>query len=142
MTAHALVQTNEKTNLWINEIARQLNWQDHDMAFNALRVVLQQLRDRLPLNEGAQFASQLPMLLRGCYYENWSPKQPPSKPHAAEILESVAAAFPGVPQIDAEEVTRAVLRVISGHISPGEMDDVRGCMPADLRDLWPNPSTA
>lgn len=63
MTVTALVRTNEKTNAWLNELTEDLGWDDPDMVFKALRTVLHELRDRLPTNEAAQLASQLPMLM-------------------------------------------------------------------------------
>jgi uncharacterized protein (DUF2267 family) len=38
-----------------------------------LRAVLHNLRDRLTINEAADLGDQLPMLIRGIYYEAWHP---------------------------------------------------------------------
>ena len=137
MTTTALVHTTEKTNLWLKELARQLDWDDPNMVFHALRAVLQQLRDRLPLNESAHFASQLPMLIRGCYYENWVPKRSPERLNAEAFVARVAQTFPGDFTVDPEQVTRAVFDLISWHISAGEVKDIKACLPEDLRELWP-----
>jgi len=32
-----------------------------------------------------------------------------------------------------------VFNVINAHISRGEVEDVRACLPQELRDLWPAP---
>lgn len=137
MATAALVQTTEKTNIWLKELTRVLDWDDPDMVFNALRTVLHHLRDRLPLNESAQLASQLPMLIRGCYYENWVPKQKTEHLNAQQFVARVGMAFPGDLSIDPEEVVRAVFDVISWHVSAGEVKDVKSCLPEDLRELWP-----
>lgn len=41
--------------------------------FTIVRSVLQALRDRLTVEEAAEFASQLPQLIRGIYYEESDP---------------------------------------------------------------------
>ena len=107
------------------------------MVFRALRTVLQQLRDRLPLIESVQLAGQLPMLIRGCYYENWVPSNKPEHLNAEAFVARVAMAFPNDLTIDPEEVTRAVFNLISWHVSAGEVNDVKSCLPEDLRALWP-----
>ncbi len=137
MHVAAIVRTNEKTNTWLNELAEELNWDEPDMVYHALRAVLHQLRDRLPMNESVQLACQLPMLIRGCYYESWDPKPHPEHLHAEAFVARVALAFPGDFTIDPEQVTKAVLRIISQHVSEGELLDVQACLPADYRDLWP-----
>ncbi len=66
--------TVQKTNIWLNDILEELHWEDRNKAYMALRTTLHALRDRLTLEEVAQFSAQLPMLIRGIYYEGWDPK--------------------------------------------------------------------
>jgi uncharacterized protein (DUF2267 family) len=40
-------------------------------------------------------------------------------------------------RIDAEQVMRAVFRLLSRRISVGEISDVKKLLPAALRHLWP-----
>ena len=140
MSTAAIVRTCEKTNIWLNELAQDLDWDDRDMVFRALRVVLHQLRDRLPLNESVQLASQLPMLIRGCYYENWVPKNQPSHIKAESFVSEVGFAFPGDSTVDPDQITKAVFRLIARHVSKGEIADVIACLPKDYRPLWPESS--
>lgn len=136
MTVNALVRTNEKTNAWLNELTEDLHFDDPDMVFHALRAVLHELRDRLPTNEAAQLASQLPMLIRGCYYENWVPKPRPNHLSAEDFVAHVGQAFRSDFTIDPERVTVAVFRLIGRHVSEGEIKDVQSCLPDDFRTLW------
>jgi uncharacterized protein (DUF2267 family) len=41
-----------------------------------------------------------------------------------------------------EEVASAVFGVLSCHVSGGEIDDVIGQLPRDVRSLWPKPARA
>jgi len=79
--------TVQKTNLWLKDIMQALGWADRHKAYVALRTILHALRDRLTLEEAVQFGAQLPMLIRGLYYEGWTPTSKPDKVrHKAEFL--------------------------------------------------------
>lgn len=71
--------TVQKSEGWIKEIHEELNWMTSDQVYHVLRAVLQTLRDHLSTNEAAQFAAQLPLLLRGIFFESWDPKTVPEK---------------------------------------------------------------
>ncbi len=61
--------TVQKTNIWLKEIMEALGWENKHKAYLALRATLHALRDRLIFEEAVQFAAQMPMLIRGLYYE-------------------------------------------------------------------------
>ena len=130
--------TLQTTNIWLNDIRERLGWtEDHHRAYHALRAVLHALRDRLPVDQAAALAAQLPMLVRGFYYEGWHPHGKPVKErHREEFLAHIGATFPEEPYVDPERVTRAVLQVLSKHVTPGEIEGVKRNLPAELRALW------
>jgi uncharacterized protein (DUF2267 family) len=128
----------QTTNIWLNEIQEQLGWQDSYRAYHALRAVLHALRDRLPVDQAAALAAQLPMLVRGFYYEGWHPHGKPRKErHKEEFLAHITAAFRDDPAVDGEQVARAVFCVLSRHVTPGEIDNLKQSLPAELHALWP-----
>jgi uncharacterized protein (DUF2267 family) len=65
--------TVEKANMWLIDLMQELGMDDDRGAYNVLRTALHALRDRLPVAEVAAFGAQLPMLIRGLYYEDWDP---------------------------------------------------------------------
>src|SRR5688500_4812263 len=66
----------EKANVWIDEVAAELEG-DRREGYRALRAYLHTLRDRLPVQQNAQLAAQLPTLLRGIFWEGWRPSRTP-----------------------------------------------------------------
>ena len=58
-------------------------------AWKALRAVLHTVRDRLPLDVAVHFGAQLPMLIRGMYYEGWEPSKVPIKMTRESFLAAI-----------------------------------------------------
>ena len=130
--------TVQKTHIWLRELMQELDWDDEHKAYLALRAVLQALRDRLTVAEATQLAAQLPTLVRGFYYEGWSPTAKPVKErHQEEFLAHVKSYFRNDDRVLPEEVVRAVFKVLSKHVSQGEIEDVKHTLPGELRLFWP-----
>jgi uncharacterized protein (DUF2267 family) len=134
----ALASTVQKTKQWIAELMRELQWEDAQKTYHGLRAVLHALRDRLTIHETADLAAQLPMLLRGMYYEGWQPGQVPVKDREKDaFLTHIFKAFPNDQSVDPEQLTHAVLKIVAAHVSEGEMDDIRPILPKPLLELFP-----
>ncbi len=139
-TLSVFQNTLQKSEAWLHDIMNLLNWDDQQHAYKALRAVLHVLRDRLPVEEATDLAAQLPMLIRGLYYEGWNPSAKPKRlktvdAFVANVNTHLNAGGFGA-DADAEEITRAVLKVIADHVTQGEIDDVMGSLPEPLRQLW------
>jgi uncharacterized protein (DUF2267 family) len=138
LSVSAFDQTLEKTNAWLRDLRKELGWMDSDRTYHALRAVLHALRDRLTVEEAANLGAQLPLLLRGCYYEGWRPGRNPVRDRTAEqFLAHVADEFRGDPLLDYEEIVEAVFYTLEKHITTGEVQDVKANLPAEVRKLWP-----
>ncbi len=128
--------TLQTTNIWLHDILERLGWGED--RYHALRAVLHALRDRLTVDQTAALAAQLPMLVRGFYYEGWHPHGKPLKErHKEEFLAQITAAFPGEPEVNPEQVVRAVFQVLAKHVTGGEIEAVKRSLPSALRSLWP-----
>lgn len=131
--------TIQATNTWLNEILGELGWEDRQQGYRALRAVLQALRDHLTVEDAAKLSAQLPLLVRGIYYEGWHPADKPLKlRHQEDFLGPIAAAFRDTPGVRAAEVARAVFRALSRHITEGELRHVALALPRHIRELWPD----
>ncbi len=130
--------TYQTTNAWLKGLVEELGWQDRHRAYRALRAVLHALRDRLTVEETADLGAQLPMLIRGLYYEGWTPSGKPVKERKREdFLAHIEAAFRDEPATFPEAVARAVFQVLQRHVSAGEIGDVKQILPTQIRALWP-----
>lgn len=129
--------TVHKTNAWLADIMRRLDWDDRHRAWGALRAVLHVLRDRLSVAEAAALGAQLPLLVRGAYYEGWHPAGKPERIRKKEdFYERVGQELRRQEDIDVEEVTSVVLDVISENISPGEALHLTRVLPREISELW------
>lgn len=126
------------TNGWLKELCEDLDWgEDRGRAYDALRAVLHALRDRLAVEEAADLAAQLPMVVRGFYYEGWRPTGKPLRERRKEeFLAHVDRELPSHPFEDTEEIVRAVFRLLEHRITGGEIDDVKSTLPEQIRALW------
>jgi uncharacterized protein (DUF2267 family) len=131
-------RTVHKSLRWLDELALELQV-DRQGAYRLLRAVLHALRDRLTVVEAVELGAQMPMLLRGLYFDGWSPSGKPAR--FRRLVDLVARVRHELPPSAGDELARAaiaaVFRVLDRHISAGELADVRHCLPRALRDAWP-----
>jgi uncharacterized protein (DUF2267 family) len=130
--------TVQTTHGWLNDVMHELGWEDErPRAYQALRAVLHALRDRLTVEEALDLGAQLPLLIRGFYYEGWKLTNKPLKErHREEFLAHIKHAFRNDERMDPEQIARGVFRVLVRRISAGEIEDVKQVLPAELRELW------
>lgn len=132
-----IARSTEKTHIWLRDMAFELGTQDEAGAYRALRAVLHTLRDRLTVDEAAQLAAQLPLLVRGIYYDGWDPSRTPLPYHYAEdFLERVRKEAKLAGDTEASYAVSAAARVLRTHVSAGELDDVMAVLPEPIRALF------
>jgi uncharacterized protein (DUF2267 family) len=125
------------THEWINDLDDSLGWSNRHRSYRLLQAVLQVLRDCLPTVEAAHLAAQLPLLLRGVFYEHWRPGvEHPRHWDADLFFGKINAFFPNDPIDEADAAVGEVFRLLMRRIGKGEIDHVVGCLPRELRELW------
>ena len=131
--AHTVQQTQE----WLKELRDNADLADEAEALGVLRSVLHQLRDRLTPDEAVELGAQLPIIVRGIYYEGWRPKRTPEKVRSKQkFLDEITIKL--LPRRVAPEVAvRDVFALIAHHCDPGEIADVIDQLPSDIKELWP-----
>lgn len=132
-------RTLETTNVWLKEIMQD-HGPDRQEAWHILSGVLRTVRNRLPTDLSANLGAQLPLLVRGAYYDQFEPAKQPSRDRTLdEFLAHVEAEFAFSRPVDAEEATRTVFKVLSHYLDPNQIRKVRDALPEEVRRIWPDP---
>ncbi|HEY0649451.1 DUF2267 domain-containing protein [Phenylobacterium sp.] len=131
-------KTLQTTNTWLKEIMAVIG-PDRQVAWKVLSVVLHKLRDRLPIQLAAHLGAELPMLIRGAYYDQYQPARQPSacrnlEQFHAEVAEWLSDTRP----VDPKDAVNAVFAVLSRHLPAGQIEKVRGALPHPIRTAWEN----
>jgi uncharacterized protein (DUF2267 family) len=103
----------EKAHVWLNDLAEELGTEDRHQAYRVLRAFLHALRDHLSVDETAQLSAQLPIFVRGVFYEGWDPSRTPE--HARDIesfLTRIAAEAQLAGETEASFAATAASRVL------------------------------
>ncbi len=128
--------TIQKTNVWLNDMMEELGTDDRHRAYSMLRAGLHALRDNLTIDQAAHLGAQMPMLVRGMYYDGWHPATSPARERTRDsFLHRVAGELE--PDEDSQLAARATFAVLQGRISEGEIDNVVHMLAAPVRELWP-----
>jgi uncharacterized protein (DUF2267 family) len=137
-TGYAAFDTTvDKTNQVLKDIEEAYGWpkERRQQSYDALRVVLHALRDRLPVQEAADLGAQLPMLIRGLYYEGWDPSRVPVKMHREEFLDRVRREYPFQVEGGTALLVKRVLHAVQRYATPGEWNDIESTLPKDLASV-------
>lgn len=119
---------------WVRDVAQAFPTADGEFAFRALRAWLHTLRDRLTVEAAANFGAQLPELLRGTYYEGWSPHDVPKRYDTQEFIARFAQEA-GISRADVPKAGAAVTTGLLKHLRPGSVDKALDQLPEELRAL-------
>lgn len=128
-------KTLNTTNIWLDEITNIIG-PDRRVAWKVLSVVLHKLRDRLPVELAAHLGAELPLLVRGIYYDQFEPERQPEEWDRDAFISEVSEWLSDTRRIDPEDAVRAVFTVLSAHVPHGQIAKVQAVLPGRLCDTW------
>jgi uncharacterized protein (DUF2267 family) len=135
-------KTLQTTNIWLDEIMGELG-PDRQVAWHALGAVLRALRDRLPLGLAVHLGAQLPLLVRGLYYDQWRPTPDVLKQRSAEeFLGHVSEGLANIRPVNSRKATQTVFQVLNHYVDPNQVENVRAALPEAVRAMWPASASA
>ncbi|HEX2940904.1 MAG TPA: DUF2267 domain-containing protein, partial [Rhodopila sp.] len=76
-------KTLQTTHIWLDEVMEAVG-PDRNVAWHVVGATLRTLRDRLPLELAAHLGAQLPLLVRGAYYDQYRPGHVHEKIHSED----------------------------------------------------------
>jgi uncharacterized protein (DUF2267 family) len=130
-------RTLQTTNTWLGQIMETLG-PDRQIAWHALGAVLRTVRDRIPLGLAAHLGAQLPLLVRGAYYDQWRPREQPENWRSLDdFLAKISAELSNLRPVDPRDAARCVFQVLNHYVDPGQVENVRAALPEEVRRLWP-----
>ena len=128
--------TLQETNHWLKRVMEVLETDNRKLAFAALRATLHVLRDRIGPANAVHLGAQLPMLLRGAYYEDWRLSDTPTRErHVDGFLAHIDANLPRNAQIGAGEAARATFEGLMECLDGGEVEKLMRLLPTEIRSL-------
>lgn len=130
-------KTLHTTNLWLDEISAEIG-PDRQLAWHVLGAVLRSLRDEMQVEQSAHFAAQLPLIIRGAYFDQYRPAlQPASVRSQDEFIARIQRDLDDARPVKAEHAIAAVMRTLSRHVTEGQIRKVRDALPKGVRAMWP-----
>ena len=139
MSANGLAvfdKTLQTTHIWLDQIMARIG-PDRQVAWKVLGTVLHKLRDRLPAEASAHLAAQLPLLIRGAYYDQYRPSEQPTDCRTREeFVDEVAEWLADTRPVDPEEAIAAVFDAISRNVDAGQVEKIKRLLPKAIREMW------
>ena len=137
MTVPQLKRATQQAQEWIKALGEHRAFENEEQAYSYLRAVLHAVRDRLTVEEAAHFGSQLPMVIRGFYFEGWRPALAPNEyetPQAfyERVQESLGPGAPTPSGVPITEGTAAVIELLDTKVDAGQMEHVRTQLPEEI----------
>jgi uncharacterized protein (DUF2267 family) len=125
----------QTTNIWLDEIMEDMG-PDRQLAWHLLGAVLRTMRDRLPAELAAHLGAQLPLIVRGAYYDQYKPEALPGKSRSQdEFLARIADELKFTRPVDTKEALQVVCSVLAKHVGDGQMTKVWDALPEEIRQV-------
>jgi uncharacterized protein (DUF2267 family) len=131
-------KTLQTTHIWLDELMQEIG-PDRQVAWHVLGAVLRAIRDRVPVGLAVHLGSQLPIMVRGAYYDQWrAPGQTLEDPPRSldAFLAPIAGQLSNIRPVNVRDATRCVFDILSRHVNRGQVQKVRDAMPEQVRALW------
>lgn len=107
-----------------------------NMAYTAVDGVLQVFRRRLTAQQGLEFASVLPAVLRAIFVKDWDVSAPPVPFADRETLTAEAKALRPHHNLTPDNAIEATAWALRRCTHPRDLERVLAKLPPDARDFW------
>lgn len=126
-------KTLQTTNIWLDELMADIG-PDRKVAWHVLGAALRALRDRLPRELAAHLGAQLPLLVRGAYYDGYTPAAEPLRLRDQDaLLDFVRQDLGDIRPVNVRDAVVAVFALLSACLARTMRQGAR-CAAAGPRD--------
>jgi uncharacterized protein (DUF2267 family) len=130
---HQFERTVHNSYEWLDVVAARIDGERRD-AYHALNAVLGALRDRLPADVAVNLSAQMPLLVRGAFFDGYEPAKAPIRTRdAGDFVTAVRNALAPASGIDPRDAIDAVLEALTTNIDPRVIDEIGDLLPPQFR---------
>ena len=128
----------QQANTWLNDLHQTAHLDSKKQACRLLRATLHTRRDWVNADQAADLGAQLPVLLRGIYYEGWNPSAKAKHTRNKDaFVANVQSEFKADPLWNPDLAIGAVFVLLDRHVGSGQLTQMRKALQKPLRELWP-----
>lgn len=125
----------QKANLWLKDVQRFGRLRGKAQAYSALRSVLHAIRDCLPAGAATRFSAQMPLLVKGVFFDGWHLSAKPRRLDRDAFVARLREALRGQEGLDPFLALESVVRALDLHLGRHELEKVQYILPRDVRAL-------
>jgi uncharacterized protein (DUF2267 family) len=129
-----VTKATEQLEAWVLDLQARAMLGSVNQSFPALRAVLQEVRDRVTVDDALRLADALPALARGVMLEKWHPQEPNLAADCL-FLDAVRARLAGH-HAPPDSIVDDVLGVLARHVYPQHLPVLTAKLPAELQTAW------
>ena len=122
----------QKGNIWLKDIEQAGKLRSRFQAYAALRSVLHALRDCLPPAEAVKFSAQMPLMVKGVFFDGWKLTPKPLRLSRVEFDAHIRRSLKEQTGVDPYTALKAVLTALHRHISPSVLETIQTVLPREV----------
>ena len=122
----------QKGNIWLKDIEKAGGLRSRFQAYAALRSVLHALRDCLPAAEAVKFSAQMPLLVKGVFFDGWKVALKPARMSRAEFNAQIRRGLKEESGVEPATALKAVLSAVFRHMSPSVFGAIEPVLPREV----------
>lgn len=132
-TPRVFDSASQKATLWLKDIQATGKALNRFQAYAALRAVLHALRDCLPPAAAGKLAAQMPLLIKGVFFDGWKVAAKPSRLSREEFMSRIRDELRGQSNVNPALALEAVVRALYRNISCSEIEAMCYVLPRHVR---------
>ncbi|WED43537.1 DUF2267 domain-containing protein [Legionella cardiaca] len=134
MSVRSIESSLASTYRWLNEFKEMGHFRDESQAYSVLRIVLHELRNHLPLDISAHLSSQLPLFLKGMYFDGWDPSKKITRDESFEDFIAPMRSSISNLDVNLKESVRECFHFITSKLDDNLAAKVINSLPESLRN--------
>lgn len=124
----------QKANIWLKDIEAAGKLRSRFQAYAALRSVLHALRDCAPAAEAVKLSAQMPLMIKGVFFDGWKLSPKPLRLSRKEFEDVLRGGLKEQNGVEPTVALKAVLSAVSLHLSPSVLETFQLVLPSEVHE--------